>query len=163
MLLIYLHDLVNHVSFTLFSRGSRIWSIPCTIDGQMISPVTSWYGLWWLIMELTALNSFLMFDGIMFHWIIVAIFSELTVIRWLIKSEDSKTWWMFSLLTRLVTGILRNYCYESDFPNDFPLEAPNLTHVKGRVSKMKWRKMIGIPNDIGEREKCDKNIKFNAT
>lgn len=30
-------------SRTLFSRGSLKWSIPWTIDGQIMSPVTSWY------------------------------------------------------------------------------------------------------------------------
>lgn len=27
----------------LFRRGSRMWSIPCIIEGQIMSPHTSWY------------------------------------------------------------------------------------------------------------------------
>lgn len=30
-------------SLTLFSLGSLMWSMPRTCDGQMTSPVTSWY------------------------------------------------------------------------------------------------------------------------
>lgn len=35
------------MQLTLFNLGSLRWSMPCTMEGQIISPVTSWYVLFW--------------------------------------------------------------------------------------------------------------------